>query len=87
MKVEVLTVEQVRIKQWRWWSNWIDICTFSYGHTGYLLQMRISRTNAKQFAHRRMLSRVGVAEVNAHEAGDLTQMGSRTQTTGGSHNG
>lgn len=52
MKVAVLTVADVQIGRWRWWSDWIDIAVFDFGYTGYLLQMKISRTNAKRFTVR-----------------------------------
>lgn len=82
MKVEVLTVDQVKIRPWRWWSNWIDVCVFGYAGVGYVLQMRVSRTNAKQFAHRGMRSAFGVAYASERDAGDLVQMPS-PQTEGG----
>jgi len=72
MKVNVLTVNDINIPIWRWWSNWIDIAVFSYGGYGYLLQMRISRRNAKQFNARPM--KWLVAHAKAEEVGDLVQM-------------
>lgn len=74
MKVEVLTVDQVRIKPWRWWSDWIDVCVFSYVGVGYLLQMRVSRTNAKQFTTRGMRALIGFTYATPSDAGDLIQM-------------
>jgi hypothetical protein len=73
MKVEVLTVEQVKISRWKWWSNWIDIAVFNYECRPYLIQMRISRTNAKSF---RCVSTVGIfyRQCSCLEIGNLTQM-------------
>lgn len=74
MKVDVLTVDDVEIKKYHWWSQWVDICIFQYGYTGYLLQMKVSRTNAKKFKHTAFKSRGGTAHAGIGEAGDLTQM-------------
>lgn len=71
MKVNVLTVDDVEIPRWRWWSDWIDIAVFSWGAKGYLLQMRISRTNAKKFRCR-SFGQYPYATIT--EAGDLVQM-------------
>ena len=49
MKVDVLTINECRLKWWQWWSNWIDIAVFDYSFQPYLLQMRVSRSNAKKF--------------------------------------
>ena len=72
MKVEVLTVKDVEIKKWHWWSNWIDIAVFQHGYSGYLLQMRIGRSNVKKFRVARMAGMD--AECCMHDAGDLTHM-------------
>lgn len=74
MKVNVITVADVKIKKWCWWSNWIDICVFQYGYAGYLLQMRVSRNNAKQFKQRQFASTLSSANCSVLDAGDLTQM-------------
>lgn len=73
MKVDVLTVADVSIKRWHWWSNWIDIAVFDYQSRPYLIQMRVSRTNAKQF---QSISMVGpwYKQATTREIGDLTQM-------------
>ena len=73
-KVDVVTVEEVKIKKWCWWSNWIDICVFNYAGQGNLLQMRVGRNNAKQFVHRTMANTFSSDQCNLQDAGDLTQM-------------
>lgn len=78
MKVEVLTVNDIDIPRWRWWSNWIDVAVFDFGTSGYLLQMKVSRTNRKRFNHI-PLKGVGVVCAHTGQAGDLVQMA----TTGG----
>jgi len=74
MKVNVLTVENVKIGRWRWWSNWIYVAVFNFMSTGHLLQMRVSRTNAKQFRCRKFAGITGVPYANTFDAGDLAQM-------------
>ena len=74
MKVAVLTVEDVKINRWRWWSNWIDVAVFNFTGTGHLLQMRVSRTNAKQFRCRRFAGISSTPYANTLEVGDLVQM-------------
>lgn len=32
MKVAVLTVDDVKIRRWHWWSNWIDVAVFDLAH-------------------------------------------------------
>lgn len=78
MKVEVLTLEDVSIKRWRWWSNWIDVAVFSHGYQGFLLQMKVSRRNAKSFRARRLNGGPNLASVDAVQVGDLVQMGGQT---------
>ena len=78
-KVNVLTVDDVAFKKWHWWSCWIDIAVFDIspisGHTKcYLLQMRISRSNAKQFKTRAMPN-----YCKSQWVGDLTQMSGESQ--------
>ena len=73
-KVDVVTVEDVKISKFHWWSKWIDICVFNYGGCGYLLQMKVSRTNRKKFTISAMKRLFSVAEASANEAGPLTQM-------------
>lgn len=73
-KVDVLTVDDVNIPRWRWWSCWIDVCLFDMnpdgGHANcHLLQMRVSRRNAKQFKAIKIPS-----YCRSEWAGDLTQM-------------
>ena len=55
MKIEVLQVEDVKFKPYRYWSNWIDV--FCYQYVGpYLVQMKVSRCNGKKFRTIRMVS-------------------------------
>lgn len=74
MKVDVLTVSDVEIKKWRWWSNWIDVAAFNYGGDGYLLQMKVSRTNSKKFRAVAYKAIYNLVHASINEAGDLTQM-------------
>ncbi len=73
MKVNVITVEDVKIGRWSWFSKWIDVAVFDYEYRPFLLQMRISRTNAKSF---RTVSMTGLLsrQVYVKDIGDLTQM-------------
>jgi hypothetical protein len=73
MKVNVITVEDVKIGRWSWFSKWIDVAVFDYQYRPFLLQMRISRANAKSF---RVVSMTGwfCREACAKDIGDLTQM-------------
>jgi len=41
--VKVLTIKDVKIRKWRWWSDWIDIAVFDYAGEGHLFQMSINR--------------------------------------------
>ena len=75
MKIDVLTVNDVEIKKWRWWSNWVDVAVFNWGSFGYLLQMKVSRWNSKKFkcvSFRRSFSDV---HPSTSQAGNLTQTG------------
>lgn len=74
MKVDVLTVDEVTIPRWCWWSNWIDIAVFNYGSTGYLLQMQVSRRNAKRFKAVALKANYNLAHPSIGEIGNLTQM-------------
>ena len=74
MKVEVLTVEDVKISKWRFWSNWIDVAVFDFAGYGYLLQMKISRFNGKRFRCVPYTGFFSTAHATCNSAGDLTQM-------------
>ena len=74
MKVDVITVADIQIKPWRWWSNWVDVCVFDYINCGYLLQMRVSRTNLKSFKVIPFKSIFKFAHPNIHCVGELNQM-------------
>lgn len=79
MKVNVLTIDDVKIGKFSWWSKWIDIAVYNYGSNSYLIQMGISRTNKKKF---RSVKLTGSNPLQMHtttagEVGDLTQMNSR----------
>ena len=73
MKINVLTIDDMTIGKWRWWSNWIDIAVFDYECRPWLLQMRVSRTNAKAF---KSISVTGIRyrQTTSTCIGDLTQM-------------
>ena len=76
MEIDVLTVNDVEIKKWRWWSNWVDVSVFDqFDVDGYLLQMKVSRWNSKKFKcvpFRRLFSDV---HPSTSQAGHLTQAG------------
>lgn len=73
VKVNVITVEDVPIQKWSWFSRWIDIAVFEYECRPWLVQMRVSRTNAKSF---RAVSITGrfYKQTTVREIGNLTQM-------------
>lgn len=73
MKVDIITVDDVIIPNWRWYSMWIDIAVFDFESRPWLIQMRVSRTNAKSF---RAVSITGLfyKQTTTREVGDLTQM-------------
>ena len=85
MKIDVLTVpgfvrtacNDVEIKKWRWWSNWVDVAVFdhdrNYRSEGYLLQMKVSRRNGKRFKCVPLKSLIGSAHPSTSQAGHLTQ--------------
>lgn len=75
MKVNVIQVEDAIFgNKWSWWSRWIDVAVFDYYCTPYLLQMRVSRTNKKQFNALRMTGKYVYRQATCREIGDLTQM-------------
>ena len=74
MKVKVLTVDDVEIKNWHWWSDWIDIAVFNYASNGYLLQMKVSRNNSKKFKTTSFKSRFGFAHASIGEIGNLADI-------------
>lgn len=53
-RVSVTQLHQVKISRFRWWSNWIDIGVFNNAQGSFLLQMQISRRNAKKFKTRNL---------------------------------
>lgn len=73
MKVSVLTVDDVVIKNWRWWSDWVDIAIFDYESRPWLVQMSVSRTNAKKFKAISVTGRI-YKQTTAQVIGDLVQM-------------
>ena len=75
-EIKVLTVDDVKIDRFRWWSNWVDVGVFTHGGDGYLLQMKISRFNAKKFITRSYISgiRIDGTYVSHSAIGDLVQM-------------
>lgn len=74
MKVDVLQVAQAEFKKFSWWSNWVDVAVYNWaGDQGYLLQMKVSRTNAKRFKSRSVTGFLA-SNVSVGTIGDLTQM-------------
>ena len=73
MKVDVITVEDAKIGRWRWFSNWFVVAVFDYECRPWLVQMRVSRTNAKSF---RAVSITGrwYKQTSHSVIGNLTQM-------------
>lgn len=52
---------QFKWLKFSWWSNWEDIATYSVGGSNYLVQIRCSRMNKKQFRQSLINKRFGVA--------------------------
>lgn len=73
MKVNIITIDEVKIKRWEWWSNWIDIAVFNFGGGGYLLQMKVNRVNSKKFKAVAFKGTLNVAHAMVQDAGDLVQ--------------
>jgi hypothetical protein len=76
-KVDVLQVADVSIGWFSWWSKWVDVCVFDWASDGYLLQMRVSRTNAKKFQAIPFKRLFGMAHPCTGVVGNLTQMGAK----------
>lgn len=74
MKVDVLTVADVQFKWWQWWSDWVDVCVFDWLSDGHVLQMRVSRCNAKQFKCRKFNGLMKVVCPSTSAVGNLAQM-------------
>ena len=74
MKVNVSTLADATFLGWSWWSNWIDIAIFDYQFQPFLVQMSISRTNAKKFRSVCLTGRYSYRQATTHEIGNLTQM-------------
>jgi hypothetical protein len=74
MKVDVITVDQATFKRWKWWSNWVDVAVFDYNCAPYLLQMRVSRLNKKDFNAMRITGSFVYRQATCREIGDLVQM-------------
>lgn len=73
-KVNITTADNVEFGKLRWWSNWIDIAVVDWaGTSGFLIQMKISRTNAKKFKAIKLFNRFG-ENMTSHQISDLTQM-------------
>ena len=74
MKIDVLTVNDVEIKKWRWWSNWVDVGVFDqFAVDGYLLQMKVSRCNGKKFKCVPFKRSFSDVHPSTSQAGHLTQ--------------
>lgn len=77
--VKVLTVADVEIKKWRWWSDWIDIAVFDYGGCGHLLQMSISRTNCKRFKCKEFSDILSSIAPSIEKTGDLIDINEKVK--------
>jgi len=71
-KVNVLTVDDVKIGRFSWWSNWVDVAVVNHADDSHLVQMKISRTNKKKFKSINLVGKFTV--VSSQNVGDLTQM-------------
>ncbi len=74
MKVNVLTNLDVEFTRFSRWSCWIDVSVFDYQGDGYLLQMKISKRNAKKFRCVKFASSLISTASGRANSGDLTQM-------------
>jgi hypothetical protein len=74
MKVEIIQVSEAHFRsRWSWWSQWIDVALFDYECRPWLIQMRVSRTNAKSFKSIPVTGRF-YRQTTCAQVGDLTQM-------------
>jgi len=56
------------------WSKWIDIDTFSFGMSAYLLQAKVNKsTNAKKFRVTKTKNNFGVADIGNLKLEKLTE--------------
>lgn len=75
MKVDVLQLENAKFKsKFSWWSLWVDVAVFDYNCTPYLLQMRVSRLNRKNFNSIRITGTYVYRQSTSLSIGDLTSM-------------
>jgi hypothetical protein len=73
MKVDVLTVKDVKFKKFSWWSDWVDVAIYDYSSRPYLLQMSINRFNRKRF-NSICLTGLMYRQSSSSIIGSLTQM-------------
>jgi len=73
-KVNVLTVGDVKIKRWCWWSSWVDIAVYDHNVNPHLIQMKISRSNSKKFRSINMMGWKFGNNCRMSDIVDLTQM-------------
>lgn len=76
MKIDVLQIEDAKFIKWCFWSKWIDVAIYDYDATPFLLQMKVSRFNAKRFKSIRLTGRYAYRQALASDIGDLVQMSS-----------
>ncbi len=75
MKVNVLQSSDISFKKWRWWSDWVDVCVFTGAYSdGYILQMKVSRSNSKRFKCVKFKGLLGIHCPSINDSGDLMQM-------------
>ena len=75
-KVNVLQVEDAKFShKFSRWSHWVDVAVFDYSHQVYLLQMRISRGNKKDFRTINCNQRCSdYVQASSQRVGDLMPM-------------
>lgn len=77
MKVFVMQADEATFRRWSFWSDWVDICVFTYDIEPYLMQMKISRFNGKKFRTTNMMGNLNFflgRSLTVHEVGDLLSM-------------
>lgn len=81
MKVDVIQASDATFRRWQWWSDWIDIAVINYEYRPYLVQMRVSRTNAKQFTTS-CITGLLYRQATCGDIGDLTSMNKEGRSNG-----
>ena len=74
MKVNVITINEIKVPRWRRWSDWIDVAVFNFCGTGHLLQLSVNRRNKKRFRAIPFKTFGHAAYASVEVTGDLKQM-------------